>query len=272
MTGKWNLGLDTLRVQNADEDNWLSDGDEVYMVVIAFRSKLGVPGSTQTWTNPWASYDWAKHVKQGAVRHVPDNIGRVGFDNVTKFGFSEFSAARKPGADPQLKPEVLGIVSLAFESDSTSWSAMSGIINKAAPAVKAELEKIVANDMTPLDKLTAQQLTDKLKGSANTIKDAITPSVMAKIGLFLSSGSDPDDLIDYGINWYTNLDPDLVLCFQGMREAKDSHDSGQPRPADQSRAGIIARAGMHPLDPGTFQNPYDKSGVAYLVDGSLRVG
>ena len=268
----WNLGLDTLRVQNADEDNWLSDGDEVYMVVIAFRSKLGVPGSTQTWTNPWASYDWAKHVKQGAVRHIPDNIGRVGFDNVTKFGFAEFTAARKPGADPGLKPEILGIVSLAFESDSTSWSAMHGIIDKAAPAVRAELEKIIANDMTPLDKLTAQQMSDKLKSSANTIKDAITPSLLGKIGLFLSSGSDPDDLIDYGINWYTNFDPDLVICFQGLKEAKDAHDSGKPAPADHSRAAILARAGLHPLDPGGFQNQYDKSGVAYLVDGSLRRG
>ncbi len=217
-------------------------------------------------------FDWAKHVKQGAVRHIPANIGRVTFTDVTKFGFAEFTASRKGTTDPALKPEVLGIVSLAFESDDTSWSTMHGIIDKAAPVVRAELEKIIANEMTPLDKITAQQLTDKLKGSANQIKDAITPSLLNKIAVFLSSAGDPDDYIDYGITWFTNLDPDLVLCFQGLKEAKDAHDSGKPAPADHSRAAVLARAGLNPLDPGSFQTLYDKSGVAYLVDGSVAKG
>ncbi|TXC70950.1 hypothetical protein FSB78_08325 [Sphingomonas ginsenosidivorax] len=269
MSANWSLGLDTLRVQNADEDNWLSNGDEVYMVVIPFRAKLGLPGSAQTSTNTWATYDWAKHVSKGAVRHIPGNIGRTTFANVASFGVSQFLGAGHGSTNPAFKPEILGIVSLAFESDNTSWSSMHSIIDKAAPVVRAELEAVVANEMTPLDKLTAQQLTDKLKGSANHIKDAITPSVLAQIGLFLSSAGDPDDFIDFGINWFTNLDPELVVCFQQMKEAKDATMSGKAKPADQSTAALIARSGLHPLAPGGFQNLYDKSGVAYLVEGSV---
>lgn len=269
MSRSWNVGLDTLQVLNADEDNWGSDGDEIYVVVVAFRSKLGQPGSTQTWTNSWQTYGWAKHVKQGAVRAIPANIGRATFANVAPFGLDEFTGSRKEPANPAYKPEIMGIVSLAFESDDSSWGSMAGIINKAEPVIHQEVEKLIAGETTPLAKLTAAALSDKLVASANHIKDAITPSLLNKIALALSSGGDPDDYIDYGINWYSSFDPGFIQCFQALKEGQDAHDKGIPLPADHSAEGYIARSGLNPLRPVGFENIYDKSGVKYRVLGSV---
>ena len=56
----WDIRLDRLRVWDAQEESWISDGDEPYFVMIGFRSRFFTPNSTSAFYHLQEDDEWAE--------------------------------------------------------------------------------------------------------------------------------------------------------------------------------------------------------------------
>lgn len=268
ITKNWAIALDNITVLNAEEDDFFSNGDEPYFVNIGFRAKLGVSGSAQTIWNGFLNDKWAAGITGGQTRAIPAAMGRVEFPGVTMLdvlAMTQLIGKPKPETP---RPEIIGVVSLAFESDSTPFSAISSKMNEVRNAISGALTDIIANNTTPIGKLTAAQLQGSVKMASDALSAKLTPTIWEAVSLFLQSFTDPDDFVGLRIRWFTNVMPEVVACFQKIKEQKDA-SNGVQLPADQSDAALIARSGLNPLRPLGLSLTYKSSGVHYVASGKV---
>ncbi|KJL42547.1 hypothetical protein [Microbacterium trichothecenolyticum] len=182
MAESWTIRLERLFVDNADEDDFWSDGDEPYIVMVGFRSKFLTPGSTSVFWSGVLNDDWANGIDSGESKAVPANQGAVRFDDVTRPTAEQVKSGQFP--------ELLGALVLVFESDATPFSAVRGLINDLVNAVRTQLKSLVEGG-----KLSLTDPKPDIDAAVAKIRAAIEPDTLGKIGLFLRSWGDPDDLI-----------------------------------------------------------------------------
>ena len=201
MAGTWSIVLDRLVVHDADEDDFFSDGDEPYLVTIGIRSRLGVPGTTQVFWSGILDDDWADGIDDGGVAGIPSSVGRLDFPGVEQPGVAELLAGARP--------EVIGAVVVAIESDATPFDAIRSKFEDIRVQLQQRLDQVIGG--TPVNLAdpagTVKALTDGLKGVRQGIGEF---SVGEKILLFLQSFGDPDDLIEVETIVRLAIDPAIL--------------------------------------------------------------
>jgi len=201
MAGTWSIVLDRLVVHDADEDDFFSDGDEPYLVTIGIRSRLGVPGTTQVFWSGILDDDWADGIDDGGVAGIPSSMGRLDFPGVEQPGVAELLAGARP--------EVIGAVVVAIESDATPFDAIRSKFEDIRVQLQQRLDQVIGG--TPVNLAdpagTVKALTDGLKGVRQGIGEF---SVGEKILLFLQSFGDPDDLIEVETIVRLAIDPAIL--------------------------------------------------------------
>jgi hypothetical protein len=203
-TRTWAIDANTQVARDIQEDGIFSDGDEFYVAVIGFRTTPGVAGSTvAVFRGGLTEID---DIDKGETHTIPDSMGRIEFPSVTRRSAAQVLAGQAP--------ELIGTIHVVFESDATPFSSMSSQMNKLAGTVRTEIARVI-------EPLNMQSLTDttavskQLTAASKRIRDSATPSVLEGLGLWLSSWSDPDDLIGAKVSLFAAVDDSLAPLVEG---------------------------------------------------------
>jgi hypothetical protein len=197
-TGTWYVDANTVKVVSGQEQSWISNGDEFYVAQLAFRSKPGVAGSTQTWYQ--GGLTEMSGLTNGKTYTIPNSMGRVAFSNVTLRSLSQIQAGHRP--------EVLGTLSVVFESDATPFSMINSKMSSLATVLKTEIAKVV-EPLTFANLADTSTISSRLATAANNVRSAAMPSTLDALGFWLASLSDPDDLIAFKANVFVAVDSTL---------------------------------------------------------------
>ena len=199
----WNINLSRLRVSDAQEEGWLSDGDEPYFIVINFRSRFNTPNSTATWNNDYNDDKWANGVDDGNERNIPFSMGYSLFGNVQRISLQNILAGTNP--------EILGSLVIAMESDSSPWGTIRDMMNDLSDAIEGELEQLVEggglNLLNP-----GPDIQDSLKD----IRDSITPDFWESVGMVAEAGGDPDDIIGFHLFLFAAVNNTVPINFPAV--------------------------------------------------------
>lgn len=182
MAEKWTIKLNRLHVHNADEDDFWSDGDEPYIVSIGFRSRFRTANSTSVFWSGVLDDDWANGIDDGGSRAIPSGQGEV-----------TFSGVERPTVQQVLTgqfPEILGAIVLVFESDATPFSAIRSIVEDVRSALRTELRRLIEGGALSLTNPEAD-----IEQAVKNVRAATELTTAEKIGLFLQSWTDPDDIV-----------------------------------------------------------------------------
>lgn len=240
-TFNWSIDANTLRSIVQQETN-ITRGDEVYVASIAFRSTPGVPGSTSAWFTGGLSD--VTNVHQGETHTIPDSMGRITFPNVTRRSAADIVGGQSP--------EIIGTLTVAFESDLTSNSKINSMMVDIADVVETEVGDLL-EPITP-GSVSAEEFTALLGDAAADIQDQVEPSTRQKIGLFLGSFGDPDDLVAFKLNVFVAVDESLTAFVDDL--------IGDAIPATDGVGGALANR--------TYTQRFTGAGASY--DVGFRVG
>jgi hypothetical protein len=197
MAEQWSVRLEQLHVRDADEDGVLSDGDEPYFVSIGFRSRFQTPGSTEVFWSNVLNDDWAAGVNTGGVRNIPASMGLIQFNGVQRLALADIQAGARP--------ELLGGVIVAMESDATPFTAIR--------AKMLELEGFLKQELVNLIEQGAIDLANPgpaIEQAISQVKTKLAPSFWEALSLWLQSFTDPDDLIGVQPLVFAAVDPALA--------------------------------------------------------------
>ena len=197
----WFLDANTLKCIVQQETN-LTHGDEVYIASIKFRTKPSVAGTTSVvFTGGLVNIE---NVNTGETHPIPNSMGRIAFANVTRLGATELGAGQVP--------EVIGTITLAFESDLTRKAKVEKLFTEAAdeiePILATASESVTVEDL--LDEGVLEDLLDQL---IEDILEAVELTVGQKLLLFVGALGDPDDPIDRKVNVFFAVDDVLAPLF-----------------------------------------------------------
>ncbi len=193
----WQLNLERLRVQDAQEESFFSNGDEPYFVVIGFRSRFNTSNSTQTFWSGFLNDDWADGVDDGDQRNIPRQMGTVSFPNVKTVTRDELLSGE------QL--ELVGAVAIAFESDATPFSTIRSLVDELRSSLEGEVRRLIEEGQ-----LNLANPGPDIASAINQVKSSIEPSFLEAVGLFLESLGDPDDVIGIHTFLFAAADPTLA--------------------------------------------------------------
>ena len=180
----WALGFTRLRVVDAQEDRRLanfsiSNGDEPYLIVLAFKGDVGIQGSVQMFKNRYEDDEWAENTRAGRTVQLPDDMAILRFNDVTR-------------------NSVIGVLAIAMESDRTPWpiiadrvADISGRLNQAAVREIEERASLDPSDTAFLDNLHQSMIE-----AANPLATSLSAGQAIENLIF--SGIDTDEVI--GVN------------------------------------------------------------------------
>jgi hypothetical protein len=170
---QWQLRLERLQVIIPQENSLFSNGDEPYLAVIGFKSTFGEAGSTRIIWNSTLR-EIASGMDRGDVADIPPEMGFIDF-GVTDGDYANIT--------------LLGALVVALESDATSFGIMEDLFDEVADSIKDLLvTEFESGNPTLLDPETRSAAIRDLRCSMNL-------STGRKIGIWLSSAGDPDDVI-----------------------------------------------------------------------------
>jgi hypothetical protein len=198
-TGTWFVDANTVHVNDAQEEGFLSNGDEMYVAQIGFRSTPGRAGSTSAFFQ--GGLTEVSSLDDGDTKTIPDSMGRVAFPNVTSRGLGDVLAGRNP--------EIVGTFSVVFESDATPFSTINGMMNQLAGTARTEIAKVV-EPLSLADLTNGSAVSARLADAKARIRAQATPTTMQAIGIFLGSFGDPDDLVAFKANVFVAVDSSLA--------------------------------------------------------------
>jgi hypothetical protein len=198
-TATWFIDANTLHVNDAQEEGLFSDGDEAYIAQIGFRSTPGRVGSTSAFFQGGLSE--IDDLDDGETHTVPDAQGRVAFPNVTTRGLSDVLAGRNP--------EVIGTLSVVFESDATPFGTINNIMGTVAATARTEIAKVI-EPLTLADLTNGSAISARLATAQRNIQASATPTTLQAIGIFLGSFGDPDDIVAFKANVFVAVDSSLA--------------------------------------------------------------
>jgi hypothetical protein len=237
------LQLQNLRVEQAQEDGVLSDGDEPYLVTLGFRSKFRTPGSTSVF---WSSdLHELGNLDSGDNAGIPASMGTADFPGVQIVSVADLAQQRFP--------EMFGAFVLCMESDATPFGAVRDLMEKLRGALHNELVRLVeggqliSNFAAPRDQLEAEAKA-QLGQTVRNVMDTLKPSLLDAIGLWLQSLSDPDDFIGYQVIMFAGVDDTLGALLPSM-----------------SRPGVS----VGPFKPGPLDLPFEGDDARYRVTGAV---
>jgi hypothetical protein len=177
----WQIRLERVRVKNADEDDFWSDGDEPYFIVIGFRSTFNKPGSTDAF---WGRHLYEVHdgADDGDQAHIHNRMGIVSFPDVEIVNLNDILSRKFP--------ELIGAVVIAMESDATPFGSIRDQIDNVERTLEQELQRLVEQGQLSLSNPQAD-----LTQAMNRIKSSAVPKGLDAFWVWLSSWGDPDDVI-----------------------------------------------------------------------------
>jgi hypothetical protein len=194
----WYIDSDNLHVYNADEDGIFSDGDEPEVAVVAFRTKLGVAGSTQAWkVSNWNEI--CTHADAGDNCTIPDSQGRAFFGNVSTPTLAQIGAG--------VAPELVGTIQVTMESDATPYWLLNQRLDALVSATRTELAA-AAENLTPAD--IVNNLGTRFSGLADRIKSRVELPWWQGLGAWLASAGDPDDKVGVMATVMVGVDQSLA--------------------------------------------------------------
>lgn len=195
----WKIDAQTFTVVDAQEESFLSDGDEPYLAVIQFRVKPGVANST--------SVQYLGNLRElhggaddGDSFGIPDAMGRANFPGVKTVSLADILG----GASP----EIVGVITVAMESDLSSWGAINGIMGDVAAELERQLRTVIET-LTFAEILTPGAAGERLKQVAASVEGAATPSFWRGVGLWFAAIGDPDDVIGFKVLLFAAVDNEL---------------------------------------------------------------
>jgi hypothetical protein len=244
-TRTWEIDLNTLYVQNDDENDFWSDGDEPYLMVFGFRSTINTPGSTSAWWSG-ALYELDPGMYTGDRVTIPDTMGRLTFSNVSRGTATWLGDLAIPNNNPTL----LGVVVVAMESDASDWGFMR---THVAAQIEAGIEDALVTYVEGNDIFSFAANPDIIDLAIQDVRDSIDLDVWDVILHDLPSVADPDDQIDVTALVYAATDPGVPL---GATLAYDDLDAGVLR----ERAFLFGR---RPL-------VFSGNGSTYHVEGVVH--
>ncbi len=234
----------TLTAIDAQEESWYSNGDEPYVAVIQFRVTPGVAGSTQT-RYLGHLQEIAQHVYDGDSATIPDAMAATSFPNVTLVGFDDVLAGKRP--------EIVGAVTVAMESDASPWSAIDGIMTDVRNELDAQL-RLQIETLSLADLLDPTTAADRLAEAARRVEAAASPSFWRSVEIWFSSFGDPDDTIGFKVLF-------LVAANGELADAVDERlSSGLP-------ASVVGRA----LRAGPIDIDYAGDGATYRIRWDVTI-
>jgi len=190
----WDLRLNRLHVFEAQEYS----GDDPYLVVIGFRSRLFQPGTTVVWWNGYLDDDWADDTRAGSSVDVPQRMGNVTFPRVELRDIREILGSDMLGL-LAVKPEFVGAAVIVMESDRTPWGTVGDLVREALPMVRNAIDTIIANpDGTALITDPNAYVDEMIKHAKDEI-EGIVESFWTKLWIGTTSGGDVDDLIGFHV-------------------------------------------------------------------------
>jgi len=242
----WYIDANNLHVNNADEDDFWSDGDEPKVAVVAFRTKLGVVGSTQA----WKVSDWSvicENADGGDNCAIPDGVGRAYFGNVNRPTLTQITSGT-------LHPELVGTIQIAVEDDNTPDSVMTGILNNLVSATRSELaaasENLTLADMADLGKVAA-----RFNDVGTRIQNRTELQWWQKFAVWVASFGDVDDQVGYRITLMVGVDPSL------RDQVNWALLGAFYKPGSKIAAAVI--------DPRDLTQPFSADGVEYMISESI---
>jgi hypothetical protein len=198
MGDRFRVRLHTLRILKHQEGGSIlvKAGDEPYIVAVGFRSRIKTANSTSvSWKGHLA--ELADSAKTGAKLAIPSAMGEIDFPNVDRLTKADLLAGKRP--------EILGSVVIAFESDATPFSEIRKLINKLQGVLADQLKKLVEGG-----KINTSDPGPSIAAAVKEVQEAIRPTVWEGLKLWLSSWSDPDDLIGVQVRVWSGVDPSLA--------------------------------------------------------------
>ena len=198
MVTNFRVRLHTLRIADQQESGsiFVSAGDEPYIVAVGFRSRFKTPGSTSVFWNRHLT-ELADSARTGSNLAIPAAMGEIEFPNVDPLTAERLLASEHP--------ELLGQVVVAFESDATPFGAISDLVDRLQSALSGQLRQLVEGGQINVNDPGAS-----IDGAMKSVEEAVRPSAIEAIGLFLQSFGDPDDLIGVRVRLWAGVDPNLA--------------------------------------------------------------
>jgi hypothetical protein len=196
----WSTDANRLTALDAQEESFFSDGDEPYMAVIQFRVTPGVPNSTQVQYLGHLQ-EIATNIDDGDSASIPDAMGRAQFPNAIPVDAAGLARGQAP--------EIVGVVTVAMESDASPFSAINGIMGD----VTAELDNQLRTQIETLsfaDILDPSVAGDRLAEAARRVQAAAEPSFWEAVGIWFSSFGDPDDVIGFKVLFFVSVANDIA--------------------------------------------------------------
>jgi hypothetical protein len=194
----WTTRLKTLRVRKQQEHGsiFVAAGDEPYLVMLGYRSRIATPGSTKVWVNKYENDTWAKDIEKGETKKVPQGMGTCTFEDVHVTSLDDVAASRFP--------ELIGCVVLAIESDGTGWGAVSKVVSRTKSALKKEIASLV-------ERLNVYPLNPKeeLQHVVERVKNVAIPPVLEGVVVWFTSGFDFDDPVGAHVMVFACVDATL---------------------------------------------------------------
>lgn len=260
----WSIDQNSLKAVDAQEESWLSDGDEPYIAVIGFRARFGQVGSTQT-----AFIGGLKELHSGAddgdSMSIPDSMGRTNFFDVTRINGTEIVLGG-------MNPEIVGTVTVAMESDSTPFSIMSTGFREAARVARREIAAIV--ETTTIQQIIADPATfqQKTTDMANRLRKRAELSIWQDIGNFIVSFSDPDDRIGVKVAMFLGLQSPLVTAQElALLRIFAPAQASMVENLDATLAAAVppSQGIVGTLKPRNFTQDFAGDGATYRVSYSV---
>jgi hypothetical protein len=224
-TGTWEMAFERLSVHRHREKGsaGVPAGDEPYLIVLGFRSRFGVAGSTRVIANRYHHDSFAKNIAEGQSIPIPSSMGVLAFPDVRLLTAAEMRTGRMP--------ELIGAVVIAMESDGTPWRQVEQLVERIRTATEIELRAAVENGtVDPENPGAALALANQKVGSAVLARTAEAVAIWAAdlpmpdavVGvehlLFaaLGEGFESPLRIASGAVWVSRLNPrTLSLRFTG---------------------------------------------------------
>lgn len=191
-----------IQVFNAQETAWHEDNDELRLATISFRTTPGVAGSTEVVFNEDSVDRVASDLDDGDVRIIPNSRGLYTFEDLDIVTFEELLAGDVP--------EIFGQLVIGIEDDGTPTSAIRGLLRDVRDELDVQLRNIIET-MSIADILADPDgLAERFSQAAVEIEEAATPGLLEKIGLFVSSFFNPDDILSFNFLFFVPVGPVLA--------------------------------------------------------------
>ncbi|MGB0497472.1 MAG: hypothetical protein ACPGID_03960 [Rubricella sp.] len=175
----------TLRAIASDESN----GDDVYLVMIGFRSTFGEAGSTRVRSFPTPFREVRANLQPGQEAPIPTQSLPP-----AETGLDQLNIAN--GFRSCLVTDFFGALIIAIDNDKTSDDRIEPIIERVESALETALVDVIEGT-SPNAVTNGADLESEVEKAAEAVSDAAAIGLGEGIGLFLTSGFNPDDVLGY---------------------------------------------------------------------------